>query len=283
MASNFNNYFFKATSPKIAYDDYVYGSNYPNSSTAATGTILFKKSFIYGSLGSYDSVSFSYSDTLGKKGRLIMSSNNYPGSQANFVDVSGDVAYVAYSSNGIAGSDLMELFIEAFNSLSVGIGPKISASAEIVGANAIVKLRQVSRGERGNTTIVSGGFPTSPFPDLGTIRTRGFTGGEGQLDYSETWLPTTGTTSIVGTVVNDSYVLSPLRHGQFFDVLSGPVEKFYWSTTQKTTPPIYTPLASSSYRLSTNQDTYCRIFGSYLDKDESEVTETVTTTYTELS
>lgn len=282
MASNYNNFFFKAVSPKIAYDDYVYGSNYPNSSTAATGTILFRESQIYGSLGSYDGVAFSYSDTLGKKGRLIMSSTNYAGSEANFVNVAGDVAYVAYSSNGIAGSDIMALFEEAFNSLAAGAGPRVSASSEIISHNAIVKLRQLSRGERGNTSIVSGGFPTFP-PDMNLIRTRGFVGGEGPLDYSETWTPTTGNITIVGTVVNDSYVLSPLRHGQFFDTFSGPVEKFYWSTTQKTTPPIYTPLASSSYRLSVNQDTYCRVFEKYLDKDESEVDEALTTTYSELS
>jgi len=174
-----------------------------------------------------------------------------------------NTAYIGIPGIGIGASDLTANIASAINQL-FGIS-KVQASTldgKIGASDAkVVKLTQV-RGEAGNTTITSGNFS-----GIVTVVTEGFGAGAGPTDYSEVWSPTTGVIAAEGNIINDSYVLSPLRHGHFFDTVAAPVEKFYLSTIQKATPPIYTPLATSSYVLSSNTDNYSRIFGKFEDRD----------------
>jgi len=86
----------------------------------------------------------------------------------------------------------------------------------------------------------------------------------------ETWFPTTGTIPSQGVRVYDSFVFSPIHHGHFFDVLESPPERYLFSRTTRTTPPVTVNLASSSYRLSSNMDPNSRIFIRYLDEVPQE-------------
>jgi len=85
------------------------------------------------------------------------------------------------------------------------------------------------------------------------------------------WSPTTGTVTAVGDALKDKTVLSPIHHGFFGDTISTPPERYLWSENGKSTPPIYTPLASgSAYELSVNRDPYSRIFSRFLDSDADD-------------
>lgn len=99
---------------------------------------------------------------------------------------------------------------------------------------------------------------------------------------SDSWSPSTGSIVARGPKVFDSYVFSPKHHGNFSDTFFSPPEKYFHSRLNITSPPILTTLASSSFRLSINQDRHSRIFNRYLDDVATEASEVVTV-YTELS
>jgi len=98
---------------------------------------------------------------------------------------------------------------------------------------------------------------------------------------SDVWTPTTGTLVVKGPKVFDSYIFSPRNHGNLADMYYSPPEKYFYSRLNRTTPPITTNLASSSFRLSTNQDAHSRIFLRFQD-EVSSVPEGYVTAYTEL-
>jgi len=93
----------------------------------------------------------------------------------------------------------------------------------------------------------------------------------GTWSSNVTWSPTSGTITAAGIVLKDKTVLSPVHHGFFGDVIGTPPERYLWSDNGKSTPPIYTPLASgSSYELSINRDIHSRIFSRFLDSDAND-------------
>ncbi len=110
-----------------------------------------------------------------------------------------------------------------------------------------------------NTMTGSGNFQENVNPNVGT------------WSSISSWSPTTGTVTAAGDVLKDKTVLSPVHHGFFGDTISTPPERYLWSENGKSTPPIYTPLASgSAYELSINRDPYSRIFSRFLDSDADD-------------
>lgn len=83
---------------------------------------------------------------------------------------------------------------------------------------------------------------------------------------NDSWNPATGSVLPAGRLRNfDSYVFSPHRHGNFIDTLYSPPEKYFYTRPKLSKPPVSTTLASSSFRLSSNQDTNSRISRRYTD------------------
>lgn len=98
----------------------------------------------------------------------------------------------------------------------------------------------------------------------------------------DTWNPTTGTIATGLLKIFDAFVLSPRSHGNFSDTFFSPPEKYFYDGLGRTSPPILTTLASSSFRLSINQDRHSRIYYRYLDEVATDASES-TSVYTELT
>jgi hypothetical protein len=290
MASNFSNYFFKAYTDTAHHDELVYGFNGTSGSqrmdgsSAAVGSIEFtavgySRSTLNGTgfsiTGSFDASSFlrslvkieanaSYAD-----GEYYISSSNNVWLRIGTGSVNMPRALlVGYLSNVINAHRLDETYP----------GPPIIATA----SGSFLILTQQYPGPAGNVCSVQDpGFGEGSAIANTTIET--FAGGDGigGGPYAISWAPTTGTQTATGTPIASSYVLSPVRHGNFSDVLFAPPDHYLYGPRQA---PLVNSNFTGSLLISSNRDAHSRIFTRYTDGGTSSEYElTVDPTFTSLS
>lgn len=270
MASNYSNYFFKASSPELAYDEYVYGSNTSTGSgnfftpVSATGSIVFADKAY--AVGTYSPVSgapgygIKIIDSAGKEGVVYYKSSSL-GPNNSVVEDPGVGVFVIWNSSARSDGGIASGLAVGINLLRTTYnGPKIVATT----VGGTIYLTQQFGGQQGNTVLGQDPSPATAFATPADATYNSFQGG--RVVESISWNPTTGTVRANGTEQFDSFVLSPLHHGHFFDMVESPPERYYFSRLSITSPPIKSMLATSSYSSSLNQDQFSRVFSRYVDR-----------------
>ena len=275
MASNFSNYFFKAYTDKPHFDEFVFGFNGTSgsqrmdSAKQAVATIEFV-SGLYAKTGS-DGKGFSITGSI------------YGGStQLSEIKIEVDASYTTgdiYVSSSqevwlrlksgspflLSRSELIEYLAETINyhrlSPAPNSGPPVIASR----SGSFLVLTQEFPGPAGNECDAQN-LGATPLPSV-TFET--FEGGDGVGGgpYSINWSPTTGSAVSNGTRIVDSYVLSPVRHGNVSDIIYSPPQHFVYDS--KASYAIFRNISATD-TVSSNTDSHSRIFTRYTDEFVSE-------------
>jgi hypothetical protein len=99
-----------------------------------------------------------------------------------------------------------------------------------------------------------------------------YTGSSVATGSDDPWLPITGSAIVVGKVATfDNYVFSPKSHGNMRDTFYSPPYRYVYTGQKESSPPVSIFFASSSLRLSSNQDPHSRIFSRFNDVEATEV------------
>jgi hypothetical protein len=291
MASNFSNYFFKAYTDTAHHDELVYGFNGTSGSqrmdgsSAAVGSIEFTTvSYVRNDLngkgfsitGSFDASSFLHSLVKIDASALYTDGEYYISSSSEVWLRIGTGIIVSMSRAQLIG--YLANVINAHRLDETYPGPPILATA----SGSFLILTQQYPGPTGNLcSVQEPGFGEGSMIASTTIET--FAGGDGVGGgpYAISWAPTTGTQTATGTPIASSYVLSPVRHGNFSDVFFAPPDHYLYGPRQA---PLVNSNFTGSLVISSNRDAHSRIFTRYTDGGTSSEYElTVDPTFTSLS
>jgi len=226
MSSNFSNYFFKAYDNKPHFDEFVYGFNGTSGSQRmdgskqAVGTIEFEASVYNRSSGLKNNGfsitgSFDNSSTFQKSLIRIDVDSTYTDGDY-FASSSSEVWLRLNSTPFLIQKETLLPYLSNVINLHrvdpISSGPPVLA--EVSGSFLI--LTQINPGSTGNECEIQ-----NYVNSISDTTITSFSGGAaiGGGPYSINWSPSASQKMAKQTRIVNSYVLSPVRHGNFADVL----------------------------------------------------------------